>query len=220
MRKKIFIKMFVFLVCVSVVVLSAVFVKQSHSFANEIKKVQTETLNISKEELELSKLMDNIGKELKKENLQFTLQHGELNNKPVEFTVKFPVEQKVDKALKDKIQSIASSVIKKNKFNPEQIKINVINVLSETQDFKSQIDDLGGQIGLKLIENNYKAFAIEPNALSEKEAKIHIKLPVENLDESTKLKIQKIATEVIQEHNFDLSKFTINVQGYLEGQTY
>lgn len=220
MRKKIFIKMFVFLVCVSVVVLSAVFVKQSHSFANEIKKVQTETLNISKEELELSKLMDNIGKELKKENLQFTLQHGELNNKPVEFTVKLPVEQKVDKALKDKIQSIASSVIKKNKFNPEQIKINVINVLSETQDFKSQIDDLGGQIGLKLIENNYKAFAIEPNALSEKEAKIHIKLPVENLDESTKLKIQKIATEVIQEHNFDLSKFTINVQGYLEGQTY
>lgn len=217
MRKNHFIKMFVFLVCVSVVVLSAAFVKQSHSFANEIKKVQPETLNISKEELELSKLVDNISKELKKENLQFTLQHGELNNQPVEFTVKFPVEQKVDKALNDKIQSIASSVIKKNKFNPEQIKINV---LSETQDFKSQIDDLGGQIGLKLIENNYKVFAIEPNALSEKEAKIHIKLLVENLDESTKLKIQKIATEVIQEHNFDLSKFTINVQGYLEGQTY
>lgn len=220
MRKNHLIKIFVFLVCVSVVVLSASFVKESHSFANEIKKVQTETLGISKEELKRSKLVDNISKELKKENLQFTLQHGELDSTPVEFTVKFPIEQKVDKTLKDKVQSVASSVIKRNKFNPEQIKINVINVLSETQDFKSRVDDLGGQIGLKLIENNYKTFAIEPNAISEKEAKILIKLPVENLDESTKMKIQKIATNVIQEHTFDLSEFTINVQGYLEGQTY
>ena len=50
--------------------------------------------------------MDNISKELKKENLQFTLQHGELDSTPVEFTVKFPIEQKVDKTLKDKVQSV------------------------------------------------------------------------------------------------------------------
>ena len=78
---------------------------------------------------------------------------------------------------------------------------------------KHELDNLMGQISRSLHDENY-GFVLDHAVLPNENIEIIVKLGTEEVDEKTKKEIQKIATDVIKQNDFDSELFQFNVTSF------